>query len=48
MPYPGRRQLSRPVDLILRRLQLEVAHQHPGQHTAQQQAHGNDAGGSGQ
>ena len=39
---------DRPVELVLRRLQLEVAHEHPGQRPAQEQAHGHDAGGGGE
>jgi len=31
--------------LVLRRLQLEVTNEHPGQRAAQQQAHRHDAGG---
>ena len=40
----GRRD-DRPVELVLDALELEVAHQHPRQQAAEQQAHGHDAGG---
>ena len=36
------------VQLILNSLDLEVAHEHPGQGAAEQQAHGDNAGGGGQ
>ena len=39
---------DRTVELVLRALQLDVPHQHPGESAAQQQAHGDDAGGGGQ
>ncbi len=41
----GSRGDDPPVQLVLDGLELEVAHQHPGQQPAQEQADGDDAGG---
>ena len=45
MTHQACRRDHGPVQLILHSLDLKVAHQHPGHGAAEQQAHGDDAGG---